>query len=420
MSCKKIKAVVEENLADLINFYKELHANPELSGREEKTSAVIAGNLEAFDIKVTRDFGGYGVVGVLTNGEGPTVMVRADMDALPVTEDSGLEYASRVKTLDDTGKNVGVMHACGHDVHMTTLVGTAKVLSTMKDRWSGRILFVGQPAEESMSGARAMLKQGLYKKFGRPDFCLATHVYPKIEIGKIALRSGPIMAGTYQLKVTVRGVGGHGAIPHESRDPIVLAARIVTALQTIVSREFSPLSPAVVTVGSIHGGTRANIIPDKVEMEITARFMDSAGRNTIFESIKRICRHEALAMNLPEELLPVVELDEEGELPATINDSGLASVVSDACTEQLGPQACVEAEISMGSEDFSLFRTESEQEVPCCLFFTGASSPAEMELYHKDGINPPSLHNSRFAPDPAPTISTAVKAMSASVVKLLS
>ncbi len=416
----ELKSKVQEELSGLVELYKYLHANPELSGKEINSSKTIADNLESLGIEVTRDFGGHGVVGVLENGAGPTVMVRADMDALPIVEESGLDYASRVVSCDDARNSVGVMHACGHDVHMTTLVGSAKVLCFLKNIWKGRILFVAQPAEESMTGAKEMLKQGLFEKFGRPDYCLATHVLPKLDAGKVAVRSGPVMAGTYQLKIIVRGVGGHGAIPHESRDPVVLAARIITSLQTIVSREFSPLTPAVVTVGSIHGGIRSNIIPNKVELEVTARFFDSEGRNRILKSIKRICRHEALSMDIPDDLLPIIELDEEGELPATINDSRLALIVKDAVASQLGSDACVEAEMLMGSEDFSLFRTGAEREVPCCLFFTGATSANDMETFHKEGINPPSLHNSKFYPPPEPSIKAAVVAMSASALKLLS
>lgn len=415
-----LKNIVQDELNNLVKLYKHLHANPELSCNEKSTSTTIADQLVKCDMEVTRDFGGHGIVGVLKNGKGPTVLVRADMDALPIVEESGLEYASKVTTKDSSGNDVGVMHACGHDVHMTALVGTAKVLSKIKDRWNGTILFVGQPAEESMSGAKEMIREGLFEKFGQPDYCIATHVFPKLEAGKVAVRPGPIMAGTYQLKIIVRGVGGHGAIPQESRDPIVLAARIITSLQTIVSREFSPIIPAVVTVGSIHGGTRANIIPGKVEMEVTARFFDSAGRNRIYESIKRICRHEALSMDIPEDLLPIVELDEEGELPATINDSKLAETVKNAICSELGESCFVDAEMVMGSEDFSMFRTAVPDGTPCCLFFTGATSAEEMDLFKKDGINPPSLHNSKFFPPPESTVHAATTTMAATVLRLLS
>ncbi|TIH12098.1 amidohydrolase [Marinifilum sp. JC120] len=415
-----LNKLVQVELDDLVGVYKHLHANPELSHQEEKSSELVADQLEACGISVTRNFGGFGVVGLLENGDGPIVMVRGDMDALPITEETGLNYASSVRVKDPSGNDTGVMHACGHDVHMTTLVGTARVLSKFKDSWSGKIIFVGQPAEEAMSGARAMIEQGLFEKFGAPDYCLATHVIPKLEAGNIMVKSGPIMAGTYQLKITVRGVGGHGAIPQECKDPVVLAARIVTSLQTIVSREFSPTQPAVVTVGSIHGGTRANIIPGAVVMEVTARFCDSEGHDRIFESVKRICKYEALSMGIPEDLLPIVEFDFESDLPATTNDSGLAEIVRKAAGKYLGEDKVHEADMVMGSEDFSLFRTAGGKVTPSCLFFTGATSAEEMALFHEKGINPPSIHNSRFFPPPEPTIRTAVTTMAGSVLKLMS
>ncbi|WP_415712970.1 M20 metallopeptidase family protein [Maridesulfovibrio sp.] len=415
-----LNELVQTELDDLVRIYKHLHANPELSNQEEKSSRLIAEQLEACGVTVTRNFGGHGVVGILENGEGSTVMVRGDMDALPITEETGLDYASTIISTDNSGSKTGVMHGCGHDIHMTTLMGTARVLSQCKKKWNGRVLFVAQPAEEVMSGARSMIEQGLFKKFGIPDYCLTTHVLPKLEAGNIMVKPGPIMAGTYQLKITVRGVGGHGAIPQECIDPVVLAARIITSLQTIVSREFSPLDPAVVTVGSIHGGTKANIIPGQVVMEVTARFFDSKGHDHIFESIKRICKYEALSMGIPEELLPVVELDEVNDLPATINSKYLAEIVRKSAEGYLGVDKVQEAVMLMGSEDFSLFRTAVDKEIPSCLFFTGATSAEEMALFHEKGINPPSLHNSRFCPPPEPTIKTAVTAMAGSVMSLLS
>ncbi|WP_421901911.1 M20 metallopeptidase family protein [Maridesulfovibrio sp.] len=414
-----LNTLVQAELDDLVGIYKHLHANPELSNEEEKSSKLVADQLEECGISVTRNFGGYGVVGVLENGDGPTVMVRGDMDALPITEETELDYASSVRGKDPSGNDTGVMHACGHDVHMTTLIGTARVLSKSKESWNGKVLFVGQPAEESMSGARTMIEQGLFTKFGAPDYCLATHVIPKLEAGNIMVKSGPIMAGTYQLKITVRGVGGHGAIPQECIDPVVLAARIVTSLQTIVSREFSPLDPAVVTVGSIHGGTRANIIPGKVVMEVTARFCNDEGHDRIFESVKRICKYEALSMGLSGDLLPIVEFDNESDLPATTNDSRLADIVRKAAGEHLGADKVHEAAMVMGSEDFSLFRTAGSKGTPSCLFFTGATSAEEMALFHEKGINPPSIHNSKFYPPPEPTIKTAVTTMAGSVLRIL-
>ncbi len=411
--------IVQQELASLVTLYKRLHANPELSGLEEKTSSLLAEHLEACGIEVIRNIGGFGIAGVLKNGDGPTIMIRTDMDALPIIETSGADYASTVKTLDSSGRSCGVMHGCGHDIHMAVFVGVAKILTQMKNVWKGSILFVGQPAEESMSGAKGMLEDGLFEKCGTPDYCLAMHVFPTISSGSIAVRSGPIMAGTFQLKIIVRGVGGHGAFPHEARDPVVLAARIVTSLQTVVSREISPLNPAVVTVGSIHGGTRANIIPEEVVMEVTARFFDSDSRNRILNSIKRICKNEALSMDIPENLLPIIDLNEADELPATINDKNLAEIVKSVVIDNLGEGNISKVDKVMGSEDFALFRKAASNEIPCCLFFAGATSLSDMESFHSSGITMPGLHNSKFLPPPESTISTAVTTMVATTIKIM-
>ncbi|MBI9111378.1 M20 family metallopeptidase [Maridesulfovibrio ferrireducens] len=411
-----LRKIVLSELNSLVELYKHLHANPELSGQEKETSCVLADQLENCEIDVTRNIGGFGIVGTLENGDGPTVMIRTDMDALPVTENSGAEYASIVQAVDGSGNSVGVMHACGHDLHMAAFVGTAKTLSKLKDSWSGRILFVGQPAEEPMSGARAMIDDGLFQKFGRPDYCIGTHVRPKVKAGTIAVRPGPVMAGVFQLKILVRGIGGHGSAPHETRDPVVLAARIISSIQTIVSRELNPLTPAVVTIGSIHGGTRSNIIPEKVVMELTARFFDSETRDHILRSIKRICRNEALTMDFPENIFPVITMEKDDELPATINDNDLSAIVKDAVEEHLGKDHFVEADMVMGSEDFALYRTSASIEIPCCMFFTGVTSSSDMELYETQSINPPNLHNSGFLPQYEESILAAVITMTATVL----
>ena len=415
-----LKAQVFAELDDLISIYKQLHANPELSGQEVNSSKLVADKLEACGIVVNRNFGGHGVVGVLENGDGPTVMVRGDMDALPITEETGVEYASSARVTDNSGNEVGVMHACGHDIHMTTLVGTARVLSKCKKHWNGKVLFVGQPAEEVGAGAEVMIKQGLFEKFGYPNYCLSTHVIPHVEASQITIKSGSVMAGIFQLKITVRGVGGHGAIPHESKDPIVLAARIVTSLQTIISREISPLNPAVITIGSIHGGTRANIIPAEVVMEATVRFSDPDTEKQILEAIERICRFEALSMGISEENMPIIEFDETMHLPATINDSDLVEIVREAANENIGHDNVQEAEMLMVSEDFSLFRSAGGKNISSCMFFTGAVAEEELNLCRAQNTKPPSLHNSRFCPPPEPTIKTAVTVMAASVLKILS
>ncbi|WP_320008250.1 amidohydrolase [Maridesulfovibrio sp.] len=414
-----LKAHVFAELGDLINVYKQLHANPELSGQEAMSSKLVADQLEACGIVVNRNFGGHGVVGVLENGDGPTVMVRGDMDALPITEETGVDYASSSRVTDNSGNEVGIMHACGHDIHMTTLVGTARVLSKCKDHWNGKVIFVGQPAEEVGAGAKGMIESGLFNKFGCPDYCLTTHVIPHVEAGRITIKSGPIMAGIFQLKIIVRGVGGHGAIPHESKDPIVLAARIVTSLQTIISREISPLTPAVITIGSIHGGTRANIIPAEVVMEATVRFSDQDTEKQILEAIERTCRFEALSMGIRENNLPIIEFDETMHLPATINDSDLVDIVRESANENIGHENVMEAEMLMVSEDFSLFRSAGGPKISSCMFFTGAVAKEELNLCRAQNTKPPSLHNSRFCPPPEPTIKTAVTVMAGSVLKIL-
>lgn len=427
MALPKLTAKFMKNIDDFINIeidslvslYKLFHTNPELSGQEKETSAILAEELKKCGFTVTTGVGGFGVVAEMENGKGPCVMLRADMDALPVTEESGVDYSSTVTTLDDSGNMVGVMHACGHDVHMTSLVGAARVLSANRESWKGRLVLIGQPAEESMCGAKAMLEDGLYDKFGTPDYCLATHVMPGFEAGKIVLRSGPVMAGTFQFFITVHGVGGHGAIPQEAKDPIVLSARIVNSLQTIISRDFAPTEPGVLTIGSIHGGTRPNIIPGKVMLEGTARFFSKESRERLIEGIERVCRHEALSMGIPEDILPEVKFDYETELPPTINSPELVDSIHSVVERLMGSENICEAPMVMGSEDFSLFRTGSEMEVLCCLFFTGATSVDEMKLCRNKGTPPPSLHNSKFVPEPEKTISSASTIMAATVVEVM-
>src|SRR6266704_1954396 len=272
-----IENIAESELPSFLAVYKDVHSHPELSAHEERTSAIIAKELRAAGCEVTDHFGkydkpnlkGYGVIGLMKNGEGPKVLVRTDMDALPVEEETGLPYASKVTTKDDEGKDVHVMHACGHDAHIAVFIGTVRALQRLKDQWHGTIMFVGQPAEETLNGARALLKGGLYDRFGKPEFALGYHDNSFLETGKITVCEGYAYANADFVNITVRGVGGHGALPHTTKDPIVLSAEIINALQTIASRENNPLDPVVVTVGSIHGGTKHNIIPDEVKMQLT-------------------------------------------------------------------------------------------------------------------------------------------------------
>ena len=296
---RAVSSLVARELTDLEHLYVQLHAAPELSLREEKTSARIALELSGRGFAVTEHVGGYGVVAVLRNGPGPTVLVRTDMDALPVTEATGLPFASTVKARDEQGREVGVMHACGHDAHMSIFIGTARVLAGLRERWHGTLVMIGQPAEERGLGAKGMLDAGLFTRFPRPDVCLALHVTPALPVGAVGAVEGYAFANVDSVDVTMRGVGGHGARPHVTRDPVVMAAQFVMAIQTIVSRRMDPTEPAVVTVGSIHGGAASNIIPDEVRLQLTVRSYAPEARRLILAEIERFARGVAAAADVP-------------------------------------------------------------------------------------------------------------------------
>ncbi len=399
-------------------FYKDLHTHPELSLMEEKTSVKVATELRAAGFEVTEKFGSYGVVGVMKNGVGPTILIRSDLDALPVQEETGLPYASTTHVTDLTGHDVPVMQACGHDIHMSCLVGTARTLAALRDRWSGTLVFIGQPAEERGIGARVMLTEGLYRKFPKPDFALALHDSATLPTGTVGTVEGYIMANVDTAEITVRGIGGHGAYPQATKDPIVLAARIVVALQTIVSRETRPVDPAVVTVGSIHGGTKSNVIPDEVKLQLTLRSYSAGVRAHTIEAIKRICRGEAIAAGMPDDRMPIVTVVEEEFTPATFNDPALTRRVRGALADWLGADAVKSIDAEMGGEDFSQFGLTTEK-IPICLFRVGAVAPAKVEESQRTGVPLPSLHSSKFAPVPEPTIKTGITAMTAAALELL-
>ncbi len=412
-----IEAEAAAGYPSLDKLYKELHAHPELSLMEEATSATVASELRAAGFAVTEHFGGFGVVGVLSNGPGPTVLVRTDMDGLPVEEKTGLPYASTVHTKNLSGQTVGVMHACGHDVHMTVFVGTARLLAKAKDRWAGTLVMIGQPAEEMGVGARAMLREGLFRHFPKPDFAVALHDSASLPAGTVGLVEGYHMANVDTMTITVHGVGGHGAYPHLTKDPIVLAARIVLALQTVVSRETSPIHPAVVTVGSIHGGTRPNIIPDTVEMQLTLRSFGDDVRDHTIAVIQRICRGEAIAAGLPDSLMPEIQVKDE-HTPSAYNDPALTARVRRVLTATLGATRVKTIDPEMGGEDFSEYGRTVEH-VPLCMFRIGAVAPDRWEESQRTGVSLPALHSSRFAPLPEPTIKTGVAAMASVVLDLL-
>src|SRR6267378_1846186 len=419
------KAAISE-LPSLLSIYKDIHAHPELSGHEEKTAALVAKELRAAGCEVTENFGKYddpklkcyGVVGVMKNGNGPTVMVRTDMDALPVHEETGLPYASTVTTKNDDGRDVSVMHACGHDAHMSAFIGTARALVKLKDQWHGTILFVAQPAEETGNGARALLNAGLYEKFGKPDFALGFHDKADLETGHVGVTEGYTYANVDSVDVTVRGVGGHGAYPHKTKDPIVLAAEIINALQTIASRENNPLDPIVVTVGSIHGGTKHNIIPDEVKMQLTVRTYKAETRDRVLAAIERIAKGIAAAGGVPPDRAPIVSASKDQFTPATYNNPELTKRLISVWKTALGNDNIKIVDPTMGGEDFSEYSLP-DHSIPAVDFHIGAVEPAKIAEYKQAGKELPTLHSSKFAPVPEPTIRVGIIGMTSAVLELL-
>jgi hippurate hydrolase len=423
---ESVDAMLDREMVGLIETYQKLHASPELSHHEEKTSALLADQLRASGYTVTERVGkfprpewtGYGVVAVMKNSEGPTVLVRTDMDALPVEEKTSLPYASKVRVKNDSGQEVAVMHACGHDLHMTSLLGTARLMARMKERWRGTLVLVGQPAEETIDGAAALLADGLYERFPRPDVALALHDNAELEAGKVGWSPGFALASSTSVDITVRGLGGHGSKPEATKDPIVVSAQIIMALQTIVSREISPLDPAVVTVGSIHGGTKRNIIPDQVELQLTVRAYKEEVRQKILASIERISVQTARAAGIPEDRAPIVRVSETEFAPATYNDPDLTQRLSKVLERTLGAENVVKWPPIMGSEDFGRLGLEG-QKIPTCLFWLGAVDPGKAARSRETGSPLPSLHSGLFQPLPEPAIRAGVKAMTAVLMDLM-
>lgn len=414
---KKVSDIVDKKYTYLDNLYKYLHRNPEISFQEKNTSKRVAQELKKLGFDVTENFGGYGVVGILKNGNGPTVMVRADMDALPVKELTGLPYASTKTTKDDAGKEVPVMHACGHDIHMSVLIGTAQTLVALKSSWKGTLLFIGQPAEERSGGAIAMLKQGLFKKFPKPDYALSVHSSATIEAGKVGFREGPALANVDMVDIYIYGEGGHGAYPHTTKDPIVLASRIVMSLQTIVSRVITPFEPAVVTVGAFHAGTKHNIIPGEAHLQLTLRSYTDEVRNKTIAEIKRMVKHIAISAGIPENKLPKITLRNE-YTPVTINNEQLTRRLKKVAEKTIGKANVQDTPAVMAGEDFGRFgRTKSK--IPICLYWVGTVDPKKMAEYKKANKQLPSLHSAYFSPVPEPSIKAGVKTMTTSVLDLL-
>ena len=384
-------------------LYKELHGHPELSGQERWTADRIASELKQLGYEVTTGIGGTGIVALLKNGPGPVIMLRTELDALPVTEMTGLPFASTLKAKSDNGVETGVMHACGHDVHMSSAVATARIMANTKNRWKGTLMILGQPAEETGTGARAMIADGLLTRFPKPMYGVAIHDDARLPAGQITYRPGPILSNAETVTLTVYGRGGHGARPETTVDPIVIAARIVLTLQTLVSRENSPFDPAVVTVGSIHGGAKSNVIPDEVQMLITVRSFTPQVRDRLFTGIVRIAKAEAAAANAPKE--PLVERSKVGV--ALVNDPALTEKVRVALVKELGSGKVVEGQPEMVSEDFSEFTLNG---VPTVMLRIGAVEQAKFDASAKSGVPLPSLHNSGFYPDREPTIKATIAA----------
>ncbi len=421
-----VEKIAENELPSLLAIYKDIHSHPELSAHEEHTSALIAKQLRAAGCAVTEHFGiydkpelkGYGVIGIMKNGDGPIVVVRTDMDALPVEEETGLPYASKVTTRNDDGKDVHVMHACGHDAHIAAFIGTARALAKLKDQWHGTIVFVAQPAEELGTGARALLKAGLYEKFGKPNFALGFHDKADLETGRIGVTEGYTTANVDSVDVTVRGVGGHGAYPHKTKDPIVIAAEMINDWQTIASRENNPLDPIVVTVGSIHGGTKNNIIPDEVKMQLTVRTYKAETRERVLAAIERIAKGIAAAAGVPPDRAPIVSVSKDQFCPATYNNPELTKRLVAVWKNSLGNENVKIVDAVMGGEDFSEYSL-SDHSIPAVNFHIGAVEPVKIAEYKQAGKELPTLHSSKFAPVPEPTIRVGIIGMASAVLELM-
>ncbi|HXI74955.1 MAG TPA: amidohydrolase [Pyrinomonadaceae bacterium] len=422
---QSLDAMIDREIAQLVSTYKMLHAAPELSHYEDKTSAFLATQLRSFGYTVTEhvgkydrpQFSGFGVVAVLKNGDGPTVLVRADIDALPVEEKNNVPYASKVKTKNEAGQEVSVMHACGHDVHITNLIGVAKILAALKDRWHGTLILIGQPAEETVDGAKAMLADGLYTRFPKPDFTIGLHDSADAEAGKVLYAPGYAMASSTSVDLIIRGLGGHGSKPEATKDPIVIASQTILALQTIISRENSPLDPAVVTIGSIHGGTKRNIIPDEVVLQLTIRTYKEEVRQHILASIERIAKGVAMAAGVPEDRAPILKVIESENAPSLYNDPQLTERLAAAIGKAIGPDNMIKSPPLMASEDFG--HLSLDHQIPSFYFWLGAMAPERIAESRKSGKPLPSLHSSLFEPLPEPTLRTGVKAMTTAVLELM-
>jgi len=412
----------QSQLPALTDIYKHLHENPELSRHEQQTSAFLAAHLLKLGYTVAEHVGkyddgskGFGIVATLENGPGPRLLIRTDMDALPVAEKTGLDYASHVTTTDPQGQPVSVMHACGHDLHMTVLLGVAREMADRRKQWHGTLVLVGQPAEEVIAGAKAMMADNLYDRFGRPDFVRAEHDSPDVPAGSISIKGGPMLAGATTINMTIRGIGGHGSRPEAGKDPIVLAAEFVLVAQTIVSRQIDPQQPAVLSVGTIHGGTKNNIIPDEVTLGLTLRTYSTAERDEIVADIRRTANGLAEAYGIPADRMPTVTMGES--TPVTENDPAFAERLRASATAALGKDRVLDGRAVMGSEDVGLFSLDGK--IPAVMYWLGAADPDKLAESRKTGVPLPGLHSALFAPDYAPAIPAGVTAMTAMALDVL-
>src|SRR5881398_2375573 len=414
--------IADAELPSLLTIYKGIHTHPELSTQEQRTSALLAKELKAVGCEVTEKVGKYenadqkcfGVVGLIKNGDGPVVLVRTDLDALPVQEETGLPYASKVVTKNDKGDDVHVMHACGHDAHVSMLIGVARALAKLRVQWHGTLVFVGQPAEEIGTGARAMLRDVLNTRWTKPNYALGFHDKADLEIDHIGVTEGYTSANVDSVDVTVHGIGGHGAYVYRTKDPIVLAAEMINQWQTIASRENNPLDPIVVTVGSIHGGTKHNIIPGEVKMQLTVRTYKPETRERVLAAIDQIAKGCAMAAGIPPDRAPIVSVAKDQFTPATYNNPELTKRLLTVWKKTLGNENAEIVDATMGGEDFSEYSLP-DHSIPAVDFHVGAVDPVKIADSKKNGTMLPSLHSSKFAPVPEPTIRTGIIAMTAAV-----
>jgi hippurate hydrolase len=412
----QINSDVDNSFEEYISLYKHLHQNPELSFKEVETSKRMAAELQKAGFDVTANFGGNSVVGVFKNGSGPVIMMRTDMDALPIKEKTGLPFASNKKMIGIEGDESPVMHACGHDMHMTVFIATANTLVNLKEHWKGTLVFIAQQAEEYSGGAQKMIDEGLFKNFPVPDYILAYHVSAELPVGTIGYTNGATFAGVSSVNVKFFGVGGHGALPHTTIDPVVISAKAILDYQTIVSREISPLQPAVVTVGSIHGGTKNNIIPDEVLLKLTLRAFEDDVMAKIIESIRKKSKSAAVSAGLPDELMPMVEVIDQ--TPPVVNDDYLLEKCIRSFKKIFDTESVIEVPPATVSEDFAYYG-RSEEKIPICLTWLGSVNTEKYNTYKMQKKELPALHSSYYQPDAEPTIRIGASAMVQAIIDLM-